>query len=91
VVSDSFLSVAGVAHHRLMGSRGALLTYAWHAFVQTPQVPVSTAVDRLGDVVFGVLAVVLVLTVSIRADRERAAMDGRSAADDPSSATSSRL
>jgi hypothetical protein len=43
---------------------GALLTYAWHAFVQEPVVGGHGAFDHLGDTVFSLLAVgVLLLAV----------------------------
>lgn len=70
---------------------GALLTYAWHAFVQTPLMVPSVLVDRLGDVVFGVLALALVLAVRVRAGRDRSEIDRSTEAGEPSSAASSRL
>jgi hypothetical protein len=48
---------------------GAVLTYAWHAFAQRPVVPASPLVDRLSDVVFGLLGVGLVGMAMVRAGR----------------------
>jgi hypothetical protein len=51
---------------RLALAGGALLTYAWHAFVESPVVPVSPAVDLIGDVVFGLGAVALLVVAARR-------------------------
>lgn len=56
--------------HILGLAGGALLTYAWHAFVETPVVPVTPGVDRAGDIVFG-LAAVLLLGVAVRVTAHR--------------------
>ncbi len=70
---------AGVAHwsrregwgepHRLALAGGALLTYAWHGFVQPPAVEASAAVDLAGDVVFALAAVVLLSVAATRVRR----------------------
>jgi hypothetical protein len=56
---------------RLALAGGALLTYAWTAFPQRPVIPVSPGVDLIGNVVFALGAVVL-LVVAARRVRRRA-------------------
>jgi hypothetical protein len=56
--------------HVLALAGGALLTYAWHAFVQAPVVGGQGALDPVGDAVFALLAVgVLLLAVRRTANR----------------------
>ena len=50
----------GVAH-RLALAGGAMLTYAWHAFPQRPVIGSTGAIDLAGNVVFAVVAVLLLL------------------------------
>ena len=45
--------------HTLAAAAAALLTYAWHAFTETPAVPASPVVDMVGNVVFALGAVLL--------------------------------
>lgn len=54
--------------HGVAFAGGLLMTYAWHAFVQTPSVPgVDPRTDTLGNVVFAAGAVVLLLPAWRRA------------------------
>ena len=46
--------------HTLAAAAAALVTYAWHAFPETPVVPVSNAVDLVGNAVFALGAVLLI-------------------------------
>jgi hypothetical protein len=62
--------------HRLALAGGALLTYAWHAFVERPLLPVSATVDLIGDVVFGLGAVVLLVVSALRLREGSSAVDG---------------
>ncbi|GAB3816113.1 hypothetical protein [Kribbella italica] len=55
--------------HSMALAGGTLLTYAWHAFPEHPVVDASKGVDLAGNVVFGVLAVGLVLVCWIRSGR----------------------
>jgi hypothetical protein len=56
--------------HRLALAGGALLTYAWYAFVQAPVVGGQGALDRVGDAVFA-LSAVGVLLLAVRRVRSR--------------------
>jgi hypothetical protein len=51
--------------HRLALAGGAALTYAWHAFVQTPVIGKNIVIDRIGNVVFTIGLIVL-LAVAAR-------------------------
>jgi hypothetical protein len=55
--------------HRLALAGGGLLTYAWHAFPQPPVVPTPAAVDLLGNAVFALAAVVLLVVAARRLRR----------------------
>jgi hypothetical protein len=46
--------------HRLALAAGAVLAYAWHAFVQTPVVPGTAGSTRIGNAVFALGAVILI-------------------------------
>jgi Ca2+/Na+ antiporter len=48
---------------------GTLLTYAWHAFPEDPILAASHRVDLIGNAVFGLLAVVLLSSATIRCDK----------------------
>jgi hypothetical protein len=50
---------AWTPRHTLAATAAALVTYAWHAFPETPVVPVSSTVDLVGNAVFAVGAVLL--------------------------------
>ncbi len=52
--------------HRLALAGGALLTYAWAAFPQQPVLPADPAVDLLGNALFALGAVVLLLLTARR-------------------------
>lgn len=54
---------AWTATHTLAAAASALLTYAWHAFPETPYVPASPAVDLAGNTLFAAGAVVLLWIV----------------------------
>ncbi|GAA3226458.1 hypothetical protein [Nonomuraea helvata] len=47
--------------HRMALAGGALLTYAWHAFLSHPVVPSSAVLDLVSHVVFGLAALALLL------------------------------
>jgi hypothetical protein len=51
---------AWTPRHTLAAGAAALLTYAWHAFPETPVVPVPAPVDFVGDAVFAFGAVLLI-------------------------------
>jgi hypothetical protein len=51
---------AWTPRHTLAAAVAALVTYAWHAFPETPVVPVSNAVDLVGNAVFALGAVLLI-------------------------------
>lgn len=65
------ISVAAILHwslhpdwdlrHKLALASGAVLTYAWHAFLQAPVIPASPLVILLTHVVFGLAIVGLIL------------------------------
>jgi hypothetical protein len=46
--------------HTLAATAAALVTYAWHAFPETPVVPVPAAVDLVGNAVFALGAILLI-------------------------------
>ena len=52
--------------HRLALAGGAALAYAWHAFLETPAVGKSGMVDRVGNAVFAVALVVLLVMAARR-------------------------
>ena len=51
---------AWTPRHTLAAAAAALVTYAWHAFPETPVVPVPRAVDLIGNAVFALGAVLLI-------------------------------
>jgi len=51
---------AWTPRHTLTAAAAALVTYAWHAFPETPVVPVPHAVDLVGNAVFALGAVLLI-------------------------------
>jgi hypothetical protein len=55
--------------HTLALAGGALLTYAWHSFVQEPVVGGKGPVDLVGNVVFSAGAVLLLATAARRVSR----------------------
>lgn len=48
---------------------GAVVTYAWHGFVQPPTEPAPAAVDLIGNAVFALVAVVLIAGFGLRLRR----------------------
>ncbi|MGI5125198.1 hypothetical protein ACQEVB_00145 [Pseudonocardia sp. CA-107938] len=52
--------------HTFALAAAALLTYAWHAFPQTPIVPVAPAVDLVGNAVFAAAAVAVLVAAARR-------------------------
>lgn len=52
--------------HRLALAGGAVLTYAWHAFLQAPSLSVGPTVDVIGDAVFTAGAVALLVVTARR-------------------------
>ncbi|GAA3141772.1 hypothetical protein JOF29_000584 [Kribbella aluminosa] len=55
--------------HTLAAAGGAMLTYAWHAFPESPTFGASMTVDLIGNGVFALLAVVLLISATIRCDK----------------------
>ncbi|MGZ0150756.1 hypothetical protein ACXJJ3_27100 [Kribbella sp. WER1] len=55
--------------HTLAAAGGAMLTYAWHAFPEKPVFGASMTVDLIGNGVFALLAVVLLISATIRCDK----------------------
>ncbi len=55
---------------RLALAGAALLTYAWHAFPEEPVVPVSPTLDLVGNAVFALGAVILIVIAALRLRRE---------------------
>jgi hypothetical protein len=46
--------------HKLALAGGAAMAYAWHAFIQVPALGTADAFGRIGNMVFAVLAVILI-------------------------------
>ncbi len=61
---------AWTPRHTLALGAAALLTYAWHAFPEGPVVPVSAAVDLLGNTVFAAAAAALLVVATVRSATE---------------------
>ncbi|GAA1604917.1 MULTISPECIES: hypothetical protein [Kribbella] len=55
--------------HALAAAGGAMLTYAWHAFPESPVFDASRTVDLIGNAVFALLAVALLISATIRCDK----------------------
>ncbi|MFD7156808.1 hypothetical protein ACFV9C_19560 [Kribbella sp. NPDC059898] len=55
--------------HTLAAAGGAMLTYAWHAFPESPTLGASMTVDLIGNGVFAAIAVVLLISATIRCDK----------------------
>jgi len=55
--------------HSLALAGGALLTYVWHAFPEQPVMDASHTTDLVGNVVFGLIAVGLLVGATIRRDK----------------------
>ena len=51
---------AWTPRHTLAAAAAALVTYAWHAFPETPVVPALPVVDLIGNAVFALGAVLLI-------------------------------
>lgn len=51
---------AWTPRHTLAATAAALVTYAWHAFPESPVIPVSTTVDLVGNTVFALGALLLI-------------------------------
>jgi hypothetical protein len=58
---------------------GALLTYAWTGFPETPVLPVDPTVDLIGNAVFAAGALVLLFFAVRRVQAEEAARATRTA------------
>ena len=52
------------AAHRLALAGGALLTYAWHSFPEKPVLGSAGTIDLIGNVVFSIAAVILLVVAS---------------------------
>ena len=55
--------------HTLAAAGGALLTYAWHAFPETPVFDAPRSTDLIGNAVFALLAVALLISATITCDK----------------------
>ncbi|MFF0265203.1 hypothetical protein [Kribbella sp. NPDC004536] len=55
--------------HTLAAAGGAMLTYAWHAFPESPVFGASMTVDLIGNTVFALLAVAVLISATIRCDK----------------------
>ncbi|MER7248579.1 hypothetical protein [Kribbella sp. NPDC000426] len=55
--------------HTLAAAGGALLTYAWHAFPEKPVFDAAHTTDLIGNAVFALLAVALLISATIRCDK----------------------
>ncbi|RZU19715.1 hypothetical protein EV645_1933 [Kribbella rubisoli] len=55
--------------HTLAAAGGALLTYAWHAFPEKPVFDAPHSTDLIGNAVFALLAVALLISATIRRDK----------------------
>jgi hypothetical protein len=65
----------GDAHHLALAG-GALLTYAWSAFPQTPVLAADPTVDLVGNAVFAVGAIALLCVAALRLRHQPAASAG---------------
>ncbi|MFC6158845.1 hypothetical protein [Kribbella jiaozuonensis] len=55
--------------HALAVAGGAMLTYAWHAFPEAPIFDAPRTADLIGNAVFALLAVALLISATIRCDK----------------------
>jgi len=55
--------------HAMAVAGGTLLTYAWHAFPEEPIFAASHTVDLIGNTIFALLAVALLVSATIRCDK----------------------
>ncbi|MGW7679513.1 hypothetical protein ACWGID_02150 [Kribbella sp. NPDC054772] len=55
--------------HSLAAAGGALLTYAWHAFPESPVFDTSRTVDLIGNAVFALVAVAVLISATIRCEK----------------------
>jgi hypothetical protein len=55
--------------HALAAAGGALLTYAWHAFPESPVMDAPRTTDLVGNAILAALAVVLLISATIRCDK----------------------
>ena len=60
---------AWTPRHTLAAAAAALVTYAWHAFPENPGLRAPRAVDLIGNTVFALLALVLLVFATIRCDK----------------------
>ncbi len=65
------------AAHRLALAGGALLTYAWHSFVETPIIGATGTVDAIGNAIFTTMTVVLLAAAARTVRRTGATGSGR--------------
>ncbi len=70
--------------HRVALAGGALLTYAWHSFIETPVIGSKGAIDLVGNVVFSLGAIVLLAAALRAASREGVVTQGRVAVNEGS-------
>ncbi|MGW6281043.1 hypothetical protein [Kribbella sp. NPDC055071] len=55
--------------HSLAVAGGTMLTYAWHAFPEEPIFPATHTVDLIGNTVFALIAVAVLVSATIRCDK----------------------
>ena len=55
--------------HNVALAGGALLTYAWHSFIETPVIGSKGTIDLVGNMVFSLGAVVLLMAAVREASR----------------------
>jgi hypothetical protein len=53
--------------HRVAVAAGALLTYVWVGFVNTPQTEVARSTELIGNAVFGVAEIILIALAAFAA------------------------
>jgi hypothetical protein len=55
--------------HTLAAAGGALLTYAWHSFPESPVMDAPRTADLVGNAILAALAVALLISATIRCDK----------------------
>ena len=60
---------AWTPRYTLTAAAAALVTYAWHAFPETPVFDAPRSTDLIGNAVFALLAVALLISATITCDK----------------------
>ena len=55
--------------HSMALAGGALLTYAWHAFPETPVFDTPRTADLIGNAVFALFAIGVLVSATIRCEK----------------------